>query len=105
MKNSLLFLSWLTIWMSACKEPYDLPVPSSEQSILVVEGVLNSGAGPTTVRVTRTSKLDKKSVIIPELHAHLTVEGNDNSITQLTESTGGFYGHPQLSLAPDKQYR
>jgi hypothetical protein len=88
-----------------CKEKFDIPVNSSKQSLLVVEGVLNAGTGPTTINLSRTINLDRRAQEIPELLAQVKVEGNDNSSVQLTENGSGVYSHAQLNLDLNKLYR
>ena len=61
----------------ACREEYEPPITSSADSNLVVEAVLNTGAGPTTVRLSRTFKLDDTARLRGELNALVVVEGRD----------------------------
>jgi hypothetical protein len=60
--------------VAGCKEEYEPKVTSSEQSILVVEGLLNTGGGATNIRLTRTYKLDDSALLRPETGAQLAVE-------------------------------
>jgi Domain of unknown function (DUF4249) len=87
----------------SCREKYKPDIISSSRSVLVVEGVLNIN-GPTTVRITRTTKLDSIG-IKPELNAQVTVEGRDNTIRTLTAGGGGNYSSFNLNLVLNNEYR
>jgi hypothetical protein len=94
------------LFLAACKEEYDPKVKSAEQSLLVVEGVLNSGPGPTNIRLTRTFKLDDSALLRPELGAQLTVEGRSGIEFPLYDMNGnGNYSSDQLFLDPTEEYR
>jgi Domain of unknown function (DUF4249) len=91
----------------SCKESYKPDLKSSTSRFLVVEGVLNAGAGPlapTTVRLSYTSKLDSFG-FKPELNAIIIVEGKDNTTHPLVHSGNGFYSSPQLNLIIGNEYR
>lgn len=89
----------------ACKEVYNPKIISSPESYLVVEGVLNTGAGPTTIRVTRTFKLDDTARLEGERNAQVVVEGKDNTTRQLTMTGNGLYTSPNLNLTINGEYR
>ncbi len=89
----------------ACREVYKPTIISSPDSYLVIEGVLNAGTGPTSIRLTRTFKLDDTARLKGELNAQVLVEGKDNTTRQLTMSTDGFYNSPGLNLALNQEYR
>lgn len=95
----------LLLFCAACKESYDPPIVSSNKTYLVVEGFINNGPDSTYITITHTFKLDAIAKVIPELHAHLTIEGKDNSSYTLTEWGSGQYGLPSLSLNNAVQYR
>ena len=98
-----LFLLFL---LAACKEEYYPKVKSSEQSALVVEGVLNSGSGPTTIKLSRTFKLDDTARLKPETAAQVRVEEKDGAAFPLYDVSGtGNYSADQLALDPATQYR
>lgn len=89
----------------ACKEPYRPLIISSPRSLLVVEGILNTGNGPTTIRLTRTFKLDDTAKLQPELNALVMVEGKDNTTQPLVSSGNGMYASPGLRLVIGQEYR
>ena len=89
----------------ACKEPYKPTIISSPNAYLVIEGVLNAGAGPTSIRLTRTFKLDDTARLKGELNAQIVVEGKDNTTRPLTMDGDGFYVSPNLNLALNQEYR
>ncbi len=100
----MLFLLLLCIAF-ACRDPYKPDIVSSSESYLVVEGVLNAGAGPTDIRLSRTFKLDDAAHFETENNALVMVEGKDNTTRQLTMSADGVYTSPDLGLVMDQEYR
>ncbi len=48
-----------------CKKPYDPPAIKSNGSYLVVEGVINSGADSTTIKLSRTVGLSTANASKP----------------------------------------
>jgi hypothetical protein len=96
----------LCLFLAGCKEEYDPKVKSSEQSVLVVEGVLNSGGGATNIRLTRTYKLDDSAMLRPEIGAQLTVESKNGMQFPLYDIAGnGNYQIDQLALNRGDEYR
>lgn len=87
-----------------CKEQYDLPSNANSGSQLVVEGMIINGSAPTTIRLSRTSAVNRSPLTIPELHAQVKVEGSDSSSFTLSQNGLGIYSS-QLTLNPDKLYR
>jgi len=88
---------------AGCKEKYDAPVVSPDTGYLVVEGNINSGNGTTLIKLSRTTKLDDRS-LIPEQGALVKVEGNDNNSFDLIDNSFGQYG-ADLVLNPAVKYR
>ena len=87
-----------------CIEKYNAPVSSPETGYLVVEGFINTGNGPTTIKLSRTTKLD--SVFVnPEPFAQVSVEGDDNSAVSLLSEGNGLYTCPQVPINPGHLYR
>ncbi|RYZ79252.1 MAG: DUF4249 domain-containing protein [Proteobacteria bacterium] len=93
----------LLLAIISCKEVYKPRLISSPQSYLVVEGVL-AVAGPTSIRISRTTDLETSS-IEPERSAKVTVEGKDNSTYALAATGNGFYESANLGIATDHEYR
>lgn len=92
------------VFLAGCKEKYDLPLTSSNQSLLVVEGNLTIG-GPTNIRLTKTFRLEDSARVQPVNGAILQVEGKDNSVQVITSSGNGNYTSPGLNLLPGNEYR
>ncbi len=88
-----------------CRDLYEPGIVSSDDSYLVVEGVLNAGSGPTDIRLTRTFKLDDSATLRGEQNAMVTVEGKDNTTRQLTMNGDGIYTSPNLNLILNQEYR
>ena len=89
----------------SCRDLYEPGIVSSDDSYLVVEGVLNAGSGPTDIRLTRTFKLDDSATLRGEQNAMVTVEGKDNTTRQLTMNGDGIYTSPNLNLVLNQEYR
>lgn len=103
--QNLIVLFFICV-LASCKEEYYPKVNSSTQSVLVVEGVINSGNGPTTIKLTRTTKLDDSVKVRPELGAQLSVEGENGASFSLADgSANGSYSIAQLQLDPAEKYR
>ena len=92
------------ILLAACKEKYEAPYRAPDTGFLVVEGVINSGQGGTTITLSRSSKLDNRNVVY-EKKALVKVEGEDNSFFQLVETTDGHYTAASLALDKARRYR
>jgi len=87
-----------------CKEKYESPVESPVTGYLVVEGTINSGKGNTSIRLTRTTKLNNKTIIF-EKNAQVKVEGQNNVSYNLLEKTTGNYSADNLNLSNTQKYR
>lgn len=103
--NYFIISTIIVFTVIACKEPYEPDIISSDNSYLVVEGVLNAGSGPTSIRLSRTFKLDDTARLRGEQNASVMVEGKDNIIRQLTMTADGIYTSPDLGLALNQEYR
>jgi hypothetical protein len=100
-----IFLFIAVISFCGCREEYIPPVVSSSSSYLVVEGVLNIGPGSTSIRLTKTFRLNDSARLRPETNAKLQVEKEDNTIYLLTETGNGYYSAASLNLQPNIKYR
>lgn len=87
-----------------CKDPYGPPKRSVNTDYLVVEGYLN-GNGFTTVRLSRTFKLDDTARIKPELLATVSVEGKSGNVFSFSSAGNGIYETNNLFLNTNDQYR
>ena len=84
------------VLFTACREQYEPDIISSDQSYLVVEGVLNAGAGGTSIRLSRTFKLDDTARLEWVNGADVEVE-EENGPKQLLQM------NRQWKLQPGKQ--
>lgn len=90
--------------LQACKDPYFPPLVDSDNRILVVEGVLNASGGTTSIRLSRSTKIDNYNTIVPEEGAQVTVEAESGSPQNLFATGGGFY-RSSLSMQSGQKYR
>jgi hypothetical protein len=95
----------LLFFVAGCRDKYDLPETAMGQPLLVVEGNLNTGTGPTRIRLTKSTKLERFNQIVPELHAIVNLKGDDNTTIPFVEDADGYYQNTQLSLVPAVHYR
>jgi len=91
--------------MVGCKKPYNPEVIAAPASYLVVEGVINSGADSTIIKLNRTVKLSASTSVNPVTDALVTVEGDDNSSRPLTTTGRGIYFFAGLNLDVTHKYR
>ncbi len=94
----------LLLLIIGCKEKYESPVVSLATGYLVVEGVVNSGQGATTITLSRSTPLDNRTPQY-EKGAQLTVEGEDKTVFTLSEDTLGRYIGNNLPLKSSVKYR
>jgi uncharacterized protein DUF4249 len=94
----------ITSAFAMCKEVYEPPAQTKNVRLLVVEGFINGGQGPTTILLSRTGDLQDQGVK-PEPLAQVKVEGDDGSAYVLVDSLNGKYGFPQLTLSNNVKYR
>jgi hypothetical protein len=99
-----IFYYILVLAAAGCKEVYESPYKSPSTGYLVVEGVINSGQGETTLILTRTTKLDNRNLQF-EQGALVKVEGEDNSSYSLPETGFGKYSAANLNLTAGRKYR
>jgi hypothetical protein len=102
MKKIFYFL--LVLLVAGCKEVYEAPYKSPVTGYLVVEGIINSGQGNTTLTLSRTTKLDNRNIQY-EQRAQVNVEGEDNSLYNLQETDVGKYSAANLNLNAGRKYR
>lgn len=88
----------------SCRKPYDPPAINAPRGYLVVEGIINTGSDSTIFKLSRTVNLDSITGSQPELHATLTVQGDNNTTYPLTEIGNGKYGSPGLNLDNNHRY-
>lgn len=105
MKVNFFIGCFFVVVIFSCRDPYLPPVVSSSVTYMVVEGNLNAGAGATSIRITRSGKLDGSINIEPEQNAQVTVDGADNSVRPLASSPNGYYTSAGLNLTIGTEYR
>lgn len=98
-------LIFLLIVVAGCKEKYIPKVKNTTTNYLVVDGTINSGSGPTVIRISRTTKMVDSVRFNPENGATVSVQSNDNTNIPLIARGNGIYSADQLSINNSKQYR
>ncbi|HET7897911.1 MAG TPA: DUF4249 domain-containing protein, partial [Flavisolibacter sp.] len=86
-------------------DKYDIPLRQTDVSLLVVEGTLNAGQGPTNITLSRTVKINDTAKLKPELHAFVMVEDRNGVSIPFGETGNGNYSNPQLPLVIGQDYR
>ncbi len=95
----------LLFYSLSCREAYNVPSPSPPTGYLVVEGFINNGTEPTTIRLSRTAKLYDSAEVIYEYNAQVSIEGENNESYPLYESINGTYLSSELHLNSNEKYR
>jgi hypothetical protein len=103
MKKTLYFILF-NLFLIGCKEKYVSPVISPATGYLVVEGIINSGAGETNIVLSRTTALNNQK-ILAEAGASVMVESEDKTSFLLKETKSGNYGASNLNLVSTKKYK
>src|SRR5690349_6258144 len=85
------------VWFGSCKDIYQPHIEAKTTGLLVVEGFINTGQGPTSIRLSRSSDLQTTS-FNPEFSAQVSVEGEDGSNFILDAAGNGVYSNAQLVL-------
>ena len=98
-------IGWSVTGGTGCKQAYDPPAIANPGIYLVVDGFINNGPDSTYFTLTHTYALSDTAQTTPELHAQVTVQGNDNSTYPLTETGNGNYGAPISGLNSNVSYR
>lgn len=92
--------------LMCCKTSYNPPSVSSPDSYLVVEGVINSGNDSTKIKLSKTVKLNSRSIMSPVLGAVVMVESNNgNNFTLVDVNNNGNYNSAPLNLSASQTYR
>lgn len=105
MKHLFIYITFFII-VAGCKEKYIAPVQSPITGYLVVEGFINSGQEPTSITLTRSTKLYDSVNIIYENNAQVNVEGENQEAFPLYENGNGVYvSSAPLNLNSAEKYR
>jgi len=102
MKVKVWFLLLILFW--ACKDKYMPHINYPNSGILVVEGFINTGNGPTTILLTRLAPLNNISTI-PEPGAQVEVQSEQGAKFSLSETGGGNYSINQIPIDSTQRYR
>lgn len=93
------------LFACSCRQRYEIPNTLSNTGYLVVAGMVNSGAGPTTILLTRTTRMVDSFRIRYVNGAVVAIRGEDNSYHVLKQTTDGTYTAAQLNLQPTIKYK
>lgn len=106
MRMKKLFIVSLLLMALACREKYIPQLNEPPTGYLVVEGFINSGNGPTSISISRSTKISSAATIVKETGALVRVENKNNTTNfPLAETSAGTYTHPQIVLNNAEQYR
>lgn len=95
----------LFLLFTACRQEYLPPAINGTTNFLVVEGVINSGADSTSLKLTRAKNLNDTTIEIPEPNASVTVESKSGVNFPLSHRGNGIYSAPPLPLNINETYR
>ena len=99
------YTGWLFMALfSSCVDPFEPEVINSPDSLLVVNGFINS-KGTTTITLLRTQNLTDLTAPTPEENAQIFLEEENGSRTPLMATGNGNYTVYSNDLNPDKRYR
>ena len=106
-KYIVYLLVLILVDMLSCKKPYAPTIITSGTSHLVVEGMINTGADTTSIRLTRTIPLSAPSDSIApvETGATVVIQSDANASYPLSETGNGYYMAAGLNLNPSNKYR
>lgn len=104
--KQIIIITLLIISVTGCKEKYDIDLKESDKSLIVVEGFLNAGIGPTQVSISKSFNRIISGNVPKVSNAQVSVEGDNGTSYALAEiGATGIYQHSQLNLSPTQQYR
>ena len=105
-KFSILGLVIVVVALFCCKKAYKPEVTAVNYNYLVVEGLINTGADSTFIRLSRTVVLDNKNTLKVETGATVTVESDANQSYNLSDvKIAGTYAAAPLNLSATQKYR
>jgi hypothetical protein len=109
MKYLFCCLACCLVWpWGGCKQAYTPPAIQTNLNLLVVEGVLNGGAGqPTSIHLSRSQEIGDSSLAppIPELQAKIVIQGDGGDNYTLLEQGNGTYLSGNITLNTTRKYR
>ena len=96
MKQLWLVLT-VTCFLTSCIKLYT-PEMDRYEDLLVVDGGVNDGPGPYTVRISRSARLEQKSSFIPYSKCKVTIKDDIGNLIPLNEYPAGNYFTDSVSL-------
>jgi len=105
MDKVIYILIVVVIIIYGCVKPYTPATTTTNANVSVVEGIINTGADSTIIKLSRTVIVTSATTANPETKAIITVENAQATVGTLTETVKGTYGVPALNLDNTKQYR
>ncbi|MGZ5287074.1 MAG: DUF4249 domain-containing protein [Flavisolibacter sp.] len=99
----LLFLFFSSL--TACRDEFDMELKPSDKPVLVVDGILNAGIGPTTIKLSQSTSITDPVFFRPISNAFVNVEASNGTLYPLSATGNGNYIHTQLPLVIGEQYR
>ncbi|MGZ8545270.1 MAG: DUF4249 family protein, partial [Flavisolibacter sp.] len=99
----LLFLFFSSL--TACRDEFDMELKPSDKPVLVVDGILNAGIGPTTIKLSQSTSITDPVSFRPISNAFVNVEASNGTLYPLSATGNGNYIHAQLPLVIGEQYR
>src|SRR5205809_389649 len=101
MKKLFACIIFLIVITTGCKEKFIPAIISANKNYLVVEGFINSGPQPTSISLTRTTRLYDSAIIVYEHNAVVNIESENNEVFPLNENGNGVYISSSLNLNPN----
>jgi len=93
------------IVLCGCKKPYNPPAINTPGGYLVVEGVIDPGADPTIIKLSRAVGIAARAVAKPVSGAVVSVESDQHTIYPLMDMGNGTYVSAGLNLDHSHTYR
>ncbi len=105
MKYILILLLAMTI--STCRKPYNPPAITASNHYLAIDGFINTGSNASSSFIlTRSRNLTDTVTNIPELNAHVFIQGSNGSTYPLVDTASiGVYAGPSLNLDITQNYQ
>lgn len=90
-KTYLTAILGVLFFAGGCREPFSPEINDMDQEILVVEGFIEVGGGPTTIRLSMASPLYNDLPQFPVPMATITITGENEGSWELTAGDLGEY--------------
>jgi hypothetical protein len=100
-----IFFCLVLCYASGCKKSYLPPPINVPASYLVVEGVINTDFGTTTIKLSKTVNISANTSDNPVLNAIVTIESDQGNSYPVPEAGNGKYISATLSLDNTAKYR